>query len=194
MNFKKIEAKEDREKKDRRNKTIIGIILAVLMLMSTAGYAFFSMEKTDTGGGGEVKYNGVSFVSQEGFWRAEIQGSTFYFHYLPNETQSKSLGNIKKTLSDYSGKPLYLAGDSEAWPEIAINLNSFVLRVQDACLRGENCTNDLPVKNCSDNMIVVRNQESGVKAILEEDNCVFILSNDSLRDVDAFLYRILGVN
>ena len=65
-------------------------------------------------------------------------------------------------------------------------------RVQLACYGSENCTEDRPEKNCSDNMILIYEREYVIN-IAEEDNCIFIFSNDTIRDVDAFLFRILGV-
>lgn len=188
--MKQIETQQNKEKKESRNKTIIGIILAVIMLLSVAGYGLLSSEKTSEISN-EVKYNNLNFYKQGDLWQTEISGYNFYFHYLPNETSSI---NTKKTLNNYSGKPLYFTGEGEAEQEIARNLysNKFVLRIQKACLQNENCTENLPVKNCSDNVIIVR-EEQDSSIIREEDNCIFIISNDTIREADAFLFRILGI-
>jgi len=186
--MKKIETNQDREKKERKNKIILGVILGLVMLFGTAGYSFLSMERTSSSE--KVKYNGLEFVKQGEYWQTSIQNYNFYFSYLPNETSEI---NIKKTLQDYANKPLYFANNGEAGQEILRNLQYFVLRVQEACLLSENCSENLPVKNCSDNIIIIKEKESLASPVLEEDNCIYIISNNTINSADSFLYKILGI-
>ena len=44
--MRRIETQEKIAAKDKRNKIIIGIVLAVIMLLSTLGYSLMSGEKT----------------------------------------------------------------------------------------------------------------------------------------------------
>ena len=97
--MRKIEIRAEKEKKESRNKTILGVILAGLMVLSTAGYAFFSMERGEKNDNIKVKYNNFEFVSYGDLWQTEISGYKFYFSYLPNETRQV---NIKKTINDYA--------------------------------------------------------------------------------------------
>ena len=46
--------KKEIEKKDTRNKTIIGLIMVAILVLSTAGYAFFSGSEDTIK---KVKYN-----------------------------------------------------------------------------------------------------------------------------------------
>ena len=185
--IKTIESGEDKEKREKRNKLILGIILVIIMLLSTAGYAFFSTEKTEEQVN-KVRYNNLDFYRQGDFWQTEISEYKFYFHYLPNETRNTE---IKKTYKDYAGKPLYLTRNEVAEQEIQMNLGNIVERTNLACLPDTNCTGEWPEKNCSNNVIVI--QERNFTTMAEEDNCVFIFSNDTLRDADAFLFRVLGI-
>lgn len=189
IKIRKIETKEDRERKEKRNKVVLGIILVVIMVLSTAGYAFFGRENTESQEG-KVRYNNLDFYLRGNLWEVDISGTKFYFHYLPNETRMIS---IKKTLRDYQGKTLYFTRDEIAEQEIAGNLKNFVSRINPnpVCLPDTNCTEDSPEKNCTDNIIII--QERDFANVAEEDNCVFIFSNDTLKDADAFLYKILGV-
>ena len=188
VEIRRIQTKEEIAKKDNRNKLIIGIVLAALMLFSTAGYAFFSGDKEDNYGSEKVSYNGLEFIRQGDYWQTNVQGNPFYFRYLPNETEDYA---VTKVLNDYARKPLYFTGNSLGEQEIILNLNSYVERIQQACLQDTNCTENLPVKDCSSNVIVIK--DANFSVIREEDNCVFIFSNNTLREVDGFLYKILDV-
>lgn len=188
--MRKLETREDTERRERRNKIIIGIVLTAIMLFSTIGYAFFSGNK-NTEEKIKASYNGRDFFMQGNYWVTEINGNQFYFSYLPNETRSISL---KKTIDDYVNKPLYYTGESPAMQEILSNLASSTGKnPQKACFQDENCTENIPFKNCSSNLIIIKEQDIGINPIREEENCIFIFSNDTVRDADAFLYKILGI-
>lgn len=187
--MRRIETKEDSERKDRRNKIIIGVLLVVLMLFSTAGYAFFSGNR-DSEEVIKVSIDGRDFYEQGNYWVTLIDGNPFYFTYLPNETQSINLG---KRVIDYTGKTLYFTKRGLAEEEIARNLENIAGKIWFACLEYENCTENWPIKNCTSNLIIIKEQDIGSNIIREEDNCVFILSNDTERDADAFVYRVLGI-
>lgn len=187
--IRKLETKENVEKKETRNKIIIGVILAILMLLSTAGYSFFNGDKQ---GSSVIKtrYNGRDFYWQGSYWSTQYSSKTLYFTYLPNETRQITLG---KTVLDYQGKTLYYTANSQAMQEAARDLGNFVSRIQIACMQGGNCTENIPIKNCSSNMIVIEEAENQ-SIVRAEDNCIFITSNDSVRDADSFLYAITGIN
>ena len=187
--MRKIETKDNTERKDRRNKIIIGVVLVVLMLFSTAGYAFFSGDK-NSGGTAKISIDGRDFYAQGNFWTTSIDNKPYYFTYLPNETGSISLN---KKMSDYSGKTVYFAKTGLAEDEIARNLGNFAGRIGFACMENENCTENWPIKNCTSSLIIIKEQDVGSRVLRAEDNCVFIISNDTIRDADAFVYRVLGI-
>ena len=187
--MRRLETQGEKEKKEHRLKTVIGVILGLIMLLGTAGYAFMGFGRNSDDSGTKVTYNGLDFYSAGDYWQLNTGQNVFYFSYLPNETRSVILG---KTVQDYSGKSLYFIEDSVAAQEISRNLGAFADRMSFACFEGMNCSDDnLPVKNCSSNVIIIR--ESNFSAITEEDNCVYIMSNDSVRDADAFMYRLFGI-
>lgn len=189
--MRKLETKYDQEKKDRRNKIIIGVILVAVMALGPLGYSLRSGNKNSEGVE-KVSYNGFDFYKQGDYWQTVISGNNFYFSYLPNETESIS---IKRSVQDYSGKPLYLASRGLAEEEILRNLQYAAERTQFACLEDSNCTEDLPIKNCSSNIIIVKEQAVTKSIVNQEDNCIFILANSSeiVRAADSFLYKILGI-
>lgn len=192
--MKKIITKEEKEKRETRNKVIIGLILVAIMILSTAGYAFFSSpeEKKE-----KIEYNGIKFtLNENGLWQFKIQDFEFLTQYNPKETENISVP-ILMTLNYYSGKPLYLLGESPAKQEISRNLWDFLSRIpQEGCIvkYKELCEENAPIKNCSeDNIIIIK--EGNYTEIRQEDNCIFIFSpyQEQTRATDAFIFKILGV-
>lgn len=180
-----------KEKKDTRNKIIIGIILVGLMILSTAGYAFYN---TDSESVKKIKYYDTEFVlGEDGLWHSTIQGYGFSTQYNPTEVENISI-NLNLNLDSYTNKPVYFSFESnpKGIDEIIRNLGTFVERSQLSCLDGEKCEGDLPVKNCTDNVIIIK---EGTNKITQEDNCVYIFGNYSeiTKASDAFIFRILGI-
>jgi hypothetical protein len=190
--MRKIMTREERKGKETRNKVIVSLILVGLLVLSTAGYAFYQTGK------GKVKkldYRGVKFVlDEDSLWHFSISGQEFSTTYNPKQTENIS-GFLSLNLQNYVGKPLYFSYNSnrQGIEEITKNIARFVLRVQFACLDG--CQEDLPVKNCTDtdNIIVTKNINETL--IKQENNCVYILAreDDAVRAADAFIFKILGI-
>lgn len=191
--IRKIETQETIEKRDKRNKLIIGGILIFLMVFSTAGFAFLNNERTATGP--VYNYNNYEFaLNQNGFWQTTINNQVYQFQNFPNETEDISLKGFN--LNFYSGRPLYFISESpDATSEIAGNLARVIPRTpQEVCLAGQNCTGDFPEKDCSlDNIIIIR--ENNESKVYSQENCVFIEGQYSelIKLSDSFLYRMLGV-
>ena len=59
--MRKILTKEEVEKKQRKNKLIVGLVLISTMLLSTIGYAILSNEGANTIQG-KIKYKGIEFI------------------------------------------------------------------------------------------------------------------------------------
>lgn len=191
--MRQILTQEEKEKKGTRNKVIIGLLLVAIMILGTAGFAFLSgtEEKKE-----KIEYNGVEFILNEnGLWQFEIQNLEFFTQYNPKETENVSVFTFRM-IYEYSRKPLFFIGEGSAKQEIAKNLANIVLRMQDACLHDyeEMCEEDAPIKNCSeDNIIIIKENEE--TKISQEDNCIFIEAPyiEQTRAADAFLFKVLGV-
>ncbi len=190
--MRKIVSKEQGEKKRKRNQLIVGGILVLIMILSTVGYAFTQNEKS-TGAGKKITYKGIDFVQQNDYWFATIGGAQFAFKYNPQETEEIN-GIMTIGINSYSGKPLYISSDNfDAEAELYRNLDSIILRRQYACLEGETCNKEYPVKNCTDNLIIIKKAEQN--SISQQENCVFIegIKNETVKLVDKFLYKALGI-
>lgn len=188
--MRKIVSKEKEEKKRKKNQLIIGGILVAIMILSTVGYAF---NRENNSGAKEITYKGVKFSQQNDYWVATIGGAPFAFRYNPQETEEIN-GLVTIGINDYSGKPLYISSDNfDAEIELYKNLDSIILRRQYACLEGQTCGQGFPVKTCQDNFIVVKEAENS--SISQRGNCVFIegKKEDSIKLIDKFLYKTLGI-
>ena len=46
--IRKILTQEEKDRRDKRNKSILAFVIGIIMLLSTVGYAFFSFEDRDS--------------------------------------------------------------------------------------------------------------------------------------------------
>lgn len=183
--MRKIKSREEIESGQKRLKFIIGMVFIILLVFSTAGFALYGRsDTTDTDLGGanqDVYYNGQYWVYSSG-------GQEFYFINSPEDVQDIPV-EVNGGIEYLVDKPLFIdSGDLLAVNELSINLGRYAARIQEACYG--KCDEDLPEKNCAENLIVVR--EANDNRVYQEENCVFI--EGDVRGVDAFLYRILRVN
>ncbi len=189
--MRKIVSKKVADKSSRNKQLFVGLILIVLMLVSTLGYAFNRGDSTSATT--KVVYNGFTFYNQNGYWITQIGSNQFWFVNNPNEVPS--IGGEVNPISSYSGQPLYIASNNTiATNEIYTNLGNIALRVSYACLKGEDCGGDFPIKTCDDNLIVIR--EGNVSTIVQENNCVYIVSpaENITRVTDEFLFKTIGID
>ena len=195
--MKKIVSRDEKARKDRRNRTLVGLILVGLLIVSTAGY--FYGNRGDGGGGSKIIYNDIEFVlTENNYWYSTIGDIEFLTAYNPKQTEDIP-GIITLNIQSYQDKPLYFSHESnnQGINEISMNLGRFSSRMpQKACLIDE-CEEDLPIKNCTDNVIIVREVETiGESLIRQEENCIYILSAEGeiLRASDALIFKLLGLN
>ncbi len=194
--MRRIITRESRDKKLKRNQLIIGIALIGLMVSSTLGFAFIN--KTNSSNDiEEIKYKGVRFVRDlNGYWNFNIDGIDFLTKYNPENTEAIDI-STSLNLQNYVNKPLYFIGDSgDHFAEIDRNLRDrFVTRISGACLSGEECLEDFPIKSCSEDNIIIIKEDAENERIYQEEGCVFITASyaNQVRYADAFLFSLLGI-
>ena len=183
--------KEEIEKKELKNKRMIGIIIVVLMVLSTAGYAFFS---GGTGNLKKIKYNNVDFLLlEDGKWHFTILGKEFSTYHNPNEVKNiKILGNF--SIEDYYNFPLYthFENDKEIQDEILYNLYGIYSRANNFCFSDESC--DWVEKNCQeDNLLIIKKSQNSL--ITKNDKCIYLYFNETegLKVADAFIFKLLKI-
>jgi hypothetical protein len=193
--MKKILTREQEAKKTRRNQLVIGIILVGLMLLSTAGYAIGN-DRSDTNTASQIDYKGVTFVRNGDYWNFNFKDQNFITQYNPEEVKDINVF-VQSSLNDYFSKPLYFVTESgQLEMELAVNLKNSVLRIQSACISEKNCENNLPVKNCSlDNVIIVKEALNQTESIYQDRKCIFITAEytNLTKYEDAFLFKILEI-
>ncbi|MDP3987190.1 MAG: hypothetical protein Q8P81_03130 [Nanoarchaeota archaeon] len=196
--MKRITSKHKRDKNLKRNQLILGLALAFVMFSSVIGYAFQLGTGVDTGDtndndGNQIVYNGIEFNLINGFWTA----GSFSFRHNPEEIQY-ILPNLEglKDGTFYRDLPLYVSSqDLDSDAEIKVNLGQIAGDVSSACIEGELCEGNLPVKSCKgeENIIIVKMNDS--RSIRQEGNCVFIEGPiyELAQLTDRFLFDILGI-
>lgn len=186
--MRKISSTKEEERKNRRNQIIIGGLLILIMGLSTIGYSTLRNNSSETE---KIVYNGIKFIREDNLWKTKIGDYEYAFFYNPNEVEEV---NVQKRISDYQDVPLYVSyEDSNAMLEIYKNLfvNGVVERIQEACLE-EECNDNFPIKNCTDNFIVIK--KSSINKVEERDNCIFIYGDENITKMsDGFLFKITGI-
>jgi hypothetical protein len=180
--MRRIASKEESEKVQKRRIRILSLFMLIILVASTMGYSFLQSpeDKKTSSNTGVVE-------DASGRWLVKIGEQTLSFSNSPQSTKDVPV-QVYKSLNDYYGKSVYIASDNQAAAyEIASTLGNYASRVQPACYG--NCSQDLPVKNCSDNLIVWK--DSTENKVYQEDSCIFI--EGDLKAIDAFLYNIFGV-
>lgn len=194
--MKKITLKQNQGKMAKRNQLILGIILVFVMFFSVIGYSFqgaISEEKTT-----KLIYNNLEFINQNNLWITNFGGLDFVFNNKPNDVK-KIYSNIN-SIESYYNEPIYIYSEnSDAERVVYQNLNQVSLRMQKACPdtdiseKNFECEETLPLKNCTDNLIVI--YENNFSSIEQKENCVFIKAPEKNLSMmsEAFLLKILGV-
>lgn len=181
--MRKIIPQDELETKRKSRNRIFAFVVLGMLILSSVGYAFLSNPDAET----------VNQISNEKVQNVGDQWLVRYgdqIHYLSSSPESaKDIPvNSYLGLGDYAGKIVYLvANNQDIENEIGGNLGIYA-KIQKACY-GE-CNEDLPIKDCSSQMIIWK--DSSENKVYQEDQCVFI--EGDIVAVDAFLYRLLGVN
>ncbi len=189
--MKPIKTAEQHFKKTKNRKAWLAILMLVILIGSTAGYAFYFVDSESTNLD-EIDVSGQTsdeqrLIQSNGFWFGQYNGQYIPFTNHVNETKNIEVSTDRK-IADYVGKVLYVdSKNSEVDSEISSSLGKYSERVQRACYGS--CEENIPEKGCDSNLIVFR--ESEKNKVYQEENCIFI--DGDLKAVDAFLYKIFEI-
>ncbi len=188
--LKKIKTEKQIQYEKKRNQLIVGVVLSLLMVLSSVGYAVMSNDSGDSSTLTK-KYGNLVFTQTNGFWATQVSGKTLFFNSLPEEVSNVSV-NGTISINDYYEKSVYFVNSNGAVNGVANALTNVAFKMQEACLEGQDCTNkDLPVKNCNDTLIIFDPlvQPSSIQKI---GNCIY-LYGDSFKSADKFIYRLFNI-
>lgn len=184
--LKPIEKIKDKERKERRNKIVLGLLSAFIMIISVIGFALNLR-------------GGNSNVKEGGFWNFYVklgnQKLQLKTLFLPNET-----GDVKikyaPTIGDFINKKYYFYSSSELREESfrALSYLSYISILREACLKDYPCYNsELPLKDCNENFIVFI--KSNDTEIDRKSECIILKGNRTNIDktIDKFLYIIFKI-
>ena len=186
--MRRIKTKLDIEKENREKQIMVGIVMIFLLIISTLGYSL--MSRDDVIKQSKIEENGLEFTNVNGYWETIINNEVFIFSNLPSEVSDVNISGSYQ-LGEYTGDVIYFVNGEEGISEILNNIGRYALRYQRACLSEENCLDDIPIKDCNNNLIVF--EEGIVSKIYKNESCVYIIGNET-KGADAFLYNVLGVS
>jgi hypothetical protein len=186
--MRKIGSQKEAEEKRKRNTLILSVLMLLVLVGGTAGYAFISNPGSENSNTPLEDNDGSSIARFVGNrWIVTVDGMDLSFANSPESVANISV-DTTSTITNYKGLSLYVVSDNNAInAEIASVLGNYASRVQKACYGP--CEEDLPEKDCSENLIIWRDNPQN--RVYQEENCIFI--EGDLRAVDAFLYKILGI-
>lgn len=177
--MRRLWTKEDIERRNKTRTIILSGTMLLLLVLSTLGFAFLSNTGSNKENDEDIPNN---------FSRISFQYQNNQIALLSTYNE---IGNVSVEISsfpyDYTGNILYINSDNKGiFQEIAYTLGRFSSRVQEACYG--NCSENLPEKNCSDNLIIWR--ESTINKVYQNESCVFI--EGDIRAADAFVYKLFN--
>lgn len=187
--IRKIRTQESIDKEKKRNQLIVGIVMTVLIVLSSAGYAIMSREDS-TNKIQKTTYGNLIFVQNAGYWQTKMGNKVLYFSNLPQNVSNIAVSsNI--TLNNYVGKNVYVVNPNPAFASISSALEGIALRIQEACIDEKDCIErNLPMKNCTSYLIVYEPSENS--SIEMKENCVY-LKGDFFASSDKFVYRLFNI-
>ena len=147
--MRKIIAK-DNSKRNKKLVVLSSILLVTIMLFSTIGYSFLSMDRGSEGESSSFIYRGFSFFENNGYFFTRIGDYDFAIRTDPRDLSSNFSKTPIKTLDNYQQVPLYYNSEhNEALAEVGSNIGQVVLRMNnEACPGEENNGTIIPLISC----------------------------------------------
>ena len=189
--------------KEKKEKKRWGLILFIVFIMlgTSFSFVFFGFSNITN----NVKYNGISFISNGNIWIAKINGKDAAFSFLPGEAKdinmsydvSQRLQNKFEidTTSDLNST--YKESIALAQHQMGLTLAAYNIYLRKGFTT--NNTFNLPVIKCADstlNVPVVYFRYGNSTNIHIENNCIIAEASanaDFVKVKDRLLYGILGV-
>lgn len=207
---------EEEKKKKHRGNVIMGIIIAVIMIASTIGFALLESERVQEQPENLTTYRNYTFIKTETGWQTQFKINDkdiiLNSFNLPQDVENISMqGSL--LLADFFNRVIFItvnnATDAEKQAAMEYNaLGKVALRMQLACSKAnENSSfcieNNLPVKSCDDadwqNTIIILEelaQDSNDSATINyKSSCLEIKGkkDDLIKANEKALFKIFGI-
>lgn len=185
--IKRIQTSEDKERKRKRNNMIISIFMLVILVATSAGFAFVNTGGTPSSDESSNVNNTINNLPQGNY--VQYGGQQIPLIYNKTEVGDVEV-TINKSINSYAGETLYLdieTDETVAIQEFGNTLGRVLPKIQRACLN--ECEENIPERSCDEGIVVYRNIE-GESRVYQEKECVFI--EGDIRAVDAFIYSVFG--
>lgn len=170
--MRKIETESILEAKRKKRARYLSLLMLLILLAGTAGYAFGTSERTNDNDPISDNLNGIT-----------INNEKIIFSYPYSEVSNIST-NIYVTRDYLLSKKVYYVGEGQIPYELGASLGRYASGFQEACYGP--CERNLPEKNCTENLIIWNKNLNN--KVYQTDNCIFI--EGDLRAMDAFLYSL----
>lgn len=183
--MRRIEIREELEKRRKRNTAIISISLLGLLVLSSLGFAFISGFGYKNNANNQNAQNDNSVND-----KITINYGGQSFSLLSRYDDIKNIDvEINSKPEDYAGQILYAdISNHGVFGEIASSLGKFTGGMQEACYG--KCEKNLPEKNCTGNANLIVWNQSLENKVYQKDKCVFI--EGDIKAVDAFIYKLFS--
>ncbi len=190
--------------KEKKEKKRWGLMVFIIFIMIGTSFSviFFGFAPP---GRNTIKYNGISFVSNQNFWTAKINGAEAAFTYLPMDVQEINLSpDIQQKLQNKFELDTTSEANSSfkesialAQHEMGLTLSAYNIYLRKGFTA--NNTFKLPVIACKDAteaVPVIYFRQGNATRIASEGSCIIAEAStnpDFIRMKDRLLYSILGV-
>ena len=197
--LRKILSKKEQEEKDHKKRKMAGIVISLIMLFSTAAFAFLEGSGT-TEKENEQKYKDYTFQKTESGWQTKINDQLITTTYLPQEVENITSPSF---ITNSFGNVIYFIADTFEEKRAAQEISNVISaqRIQLACLPEEadiESCKELPLKNCSDasmqtGIIIIK--EKNETSIEYGNYCLAIYANSSeiIKAADKTIFKMLGI-
>ncbi len=184
MEIKGIETRDEKERRQKRNRQIGSIILLLILVLSTLGFAFLSGSPIDSGNSD----NNNPEVEKLETDKISFNYAGENFNLLSSYLDVKNVSiNFTKNIGDYANRIIYVDSKNDGISqELGLTIGKFAARMQKGCYG--KCEENLPERNCTDDIIVWR--EFGENRVYQNESCIFI--DGDMKTVDAFIYNLFG--
>lgn len=191
-------------KREKRNRTIMGIVVIVIMVSSAL--AIINSGDNNTSSGNSVKYNGYAFGQQDSKWTVKVNGKLLAFGNHPLELESISVSQaIIQAITD--SNPVVVTNNPGSVNREYIAAAQYELRQYTEIFFGKafvngftiNAMPDVPVVTCTNSTLqapVILFEDSNVTSVSIDGGCIKVsakYNTDYQKLVERILYSLIGI-